>query len=115
MRLIEFTPESISDLQNLREYLELNFDENLANKIVRKVVDAIESLQISPKAGSDLLAKYGIVSDYLCLITNHNYVFYRLEEDSIKIIRALNEKQDFLNILFGIKTTSQETEDYWDE
>lgn len=44
-----------------------------------------------------------------------NYTFYRIEADKIKIVRILNEKQDFMNILFGIRTTSQETDDYWDE
>lgn len=54
-------------------------------------------------------------TDYHYLIVKPNYIFYRIEGNIVRIIRILNEKQDFLQILFGISSISQEGEDYWEE
>lgn len=37
-------------------------------------------------------------------------MFYRIEEEEISIIRILNEKQDYMRVLFGISEV--EDEDY---
>ena len=39
--------------------------------------------------------------------------FYRIEGDTVRVIRILNEKQDFFQILFGISSISEEGRDYW--
>ena len=44
-----------------------------------------------------------------------NYVFYKVKPESIYVVNIYNEREDFMMDLFGIKTTTQETEDYWDE
>ncbi len=41
-----------------------------------------------------------------------NYVFYRVEPDCIYVVNIYNEREDFMMDLFGIKTTSKETEDF---
>lgn len=37
-------------------------------------------------------------------------MFYRVEEDRICVIRVLNEKQDYMRILFGISEISETEE-----
>ena len=49
------------------------------------------------------------------LYVQHNYVFYPIKADAIKITGIYNEKWDFMWKLFGIKTTTGETEDYREE
>ena len=39
----------------------------------------------------------------------------RIEEKSVRVIRVLNEKRDFLYVFFGIRMSSEESEDYWGE
>jgi hypothetical protein len=39
-----------------------------------------------------------------------NYVFYRVEDDVVKIIRVLDARRDFLSILFGKKQNNNEEE-----
>lgn len=63
----------------------------------------------TPKALDDLIE---YPTDYYYLLIKSNYVFYRIEGDTVKIIRVLNEKQDFLQILFGISSIFEE-ENYW--
>lgn len=37
--------------------------------------------------------------------TRQNHIFYRIEKDMILVIRILNENQDYMRNLFGIKDT----------
>ena len=68
-----------------------------------------------PDSGSrDMFRKYGIETDYVYLVTHKNYAFYRIEENSVKIIRILDIRRDVIYTLFGIKTVDDYNE-YWDE
>ncbi len=115
MKQLDLSPEAIIDLQETKAYIALEHGENFAKKIVGKIMDSIGNLLIFSNSGISMFTRYGITCDYLYIVSNHNYVFYRKEGEFIRIIRVLNEKQDFMYTLFGIKTTTQETEDYWEE
>ena len=52
-------------------------------------------------------------TDYHYLVVKPNYIFYRIDDDIVRIIRILNDKQDFLQILFGISSVSEDGEKYW--
>lgn len=80
-----YTPKALDDLQGIKTYIAKQFGENLIE----------------------------YPTDYRYLVVRPNYVFYRIEKDMVKIIRILNEKQDFLQILFGISSISDEGEEYW--
>ena len=58
---------------------------------------------------------FDVVSDYRYIFVSKNYVFYRIEEKYIRIIKLYHEKEDFMWQLFGVDTTPQETIDYWNE
>ena len=51
-------------------------------RVLGSVYDDIEKLAVFPEMGVDILAKYGIISDYLCLITHKNCVFYRIDGET---------------------------------
>jgi plasmid stabilization system protein ParE len=44
-----------------------------------------------------------VSTDYRYLFTEKNYVFYYLEADKIRVVRILNEQQDYMMQLFGIR------------
>jgi toxin ParE1/3/4 len=50
----------------------------------------------------------GYPTDYYYLIVKPHSIFYRLEDDIVRIICILNKKQDFLQVLFGFSNTSEE-------
>ena len=112
---IDITPKAHEDLERLYGYLSAEFGETRAKEIISSIYDDLESLANFPNLGTDIISKYGIHTSYLCLITNKNYAFYRIENDTIKIIRVLDQRQDFMQILFGVKTTSPDTDKYWNE
>lgn len=51
---------------------------------------------------------YDVPTEYRYLFSEKNYVFYHLEFDKVRIVRVLNEQQDFMQQLFGIGSDSDE-------
>lgn len=108
-----YTPKALEDLQKIRSYVAKQFDKSTAKSSVQAIVSAARSLEQFPEEGPCLDKLIGSPTDYHYLVVKPNYFFYRVEDDMIKIIRILNEKQDFMQILFGIKSICEEEEKYW--
>lgn len=83
----------------------------------------MKKLQYSPNAleklheiKQDITVRYGAEkTKSVILYVQHNYAFYRIEGDVVRITDIYNEREDFMWKLFGIQTTTQESEDYWCE
>ena len=43
----------------------------------------------------------GVPTKYRYIFSEKNYIFYYLEADKIRIVRVLNELQDYMEQLFG--------------
>lgn len=110
-----YAPKALDDLQGVKAYVTRQFGSGKARACVREITSAVRQLETFPETGPCLEDLIEYPADYRYLVIKPNYVFYRIESDIIRIIRILNEKQDFLQILFGISSISQEGEDYWDE
>ncbi|MCD8131270.1 MAG: type II toxin-antitoxin system RelE/ParE family toxin [Lachnospiraceae bacterium] len=115
MKKLDMSPEALMDLQSRKAWLAGEFGEKISESIIGQIMDSIGNLLIFPDSGVSLYARYGIECDYFYIVSKKNYIFFRQEEESIKIIRVLDERQDFMDTLFHIRTTTQETEDYWGE
>lgn len=113
--MIEITPLAHNDIEKTKIYLLEEFGKSTAQRIIGAIYDDLDKLAVFPQIGVDIFARYGIKTDYLCLITHKNYAFYRIEGDIVRVIRVLDERCDFMKILFGLTTTATETEEYWDE
>ena len=98
-----YTPKARNDLLQIKESnIEKFDDENLAKKILRKMTETVRQLITFPYLGQELSGITGIYTDYRCLFCEKNYVFYRIEADRVCVIRVLNERQDYMRILFGV-------------
>lgn len=115
MKILKYSPEAARDLENIKRMVADEFGESVAVKTMKRIGKGIRTLEITENAGLDLFRKYGIICDYRVLIVVKNYVIYRVEEEFVRIIRIVNEKQDFMHVLFGIETPSGDPEGYWDE
>lgn len=103
-----YTPRARNDLANIKESVIEKFaDENLAIEVLKKITKTVRHLIVFPYLGQELSEITGIYTEYRCLFCEKNYVFYRVEEDRICIIRVLNEKQDYMRILFGVSETEE--------
>ena len=68
-------------------------------------------LENFPDEGPSLEGLIMVSTDYRYLYIRPNYLFYRVEGNCVKIVRILNEQQDFLQILFGIATVADDNLD----
>ena len=114
MPKLKYAPKALEDLQVIKRYVTDQFGEERAEAGVRAILSTIKQLEVFPDEGLDLGNIIEYPTDYRYLVVKPNYVFYRVENEIVKIIRILNEKQDFLQILFGISSISEEGEQYWD-
>ena len=114
MPKLKYAPKALEDLQEIKRYVTDQFGEERAEACVRDILSTIKQLEMFPDEGLDLGNMIEYPTDYRYLVVKPNYVFYRVENEIVKIIRILNEKQDFMQILFGISSISEEGEQYWD-
>ena len=100
---VYFSPEALTDLQQVKESVIEKFNEvELANQILRTIMKSAKNLQIFPGMGTEVRISASDSMGYRYLFVKKNYVFYRIEQDTIRIVRVLNEKQDYMRILYGI-------------
>ena len=114
MRKIDLSPEAYNDLEGIKERLNTEFGEVTEKKILKSIVKDMKRLEKYPETDIKFFERFGIVTDYKCIYSNKNYVFYRIEDEYIRIIRIIDVRRDFMYILFGIHMISDEGEDYWE-
>jgi plasmid stabilization system protein ParE len=54
MLKIEYSPQSLDDLQHLRAYVSTNWGDNVSKKILTKVTSDIRRLELYPMSGVNL-------------------------------------------------------------
>ena len=115
MKKISLSPEALNDLEILKKYMSDNFGVTKAKEVLGAIVSDLKNLSIYENSGSqDMFKKFNIETDYAYLVSHKNYIFYRVEEDSVRIIRILDTRRDVIYTLFGIKIVNDNNE-YWDD
>ena len=114
MPKLKYTPKAVDDLQGIKAYIVRQFGAGKAKGILSEITSTVRQLELFPEEGSCVEELIDYPTDYRYLVVKPNYIFYRNEGDTVRIIRILNEKQDFLQTLFGISSISEEGEKYWD-
>ncbi len=110
-----YAPKALDDLQGIKTYVSKQFGRDKAKACIQEITTIARQLERFPEEGSCLEDLMDCSTDYHYLFVKPNYIFYRIEDDMVKIIRILNEKQDFLHILFGMSSISKENEEYWED
>lgn len=86
----------------MKTYVAKQFGDEKAKACIREITLAVRQLETFPKAGSCLEEIIEYPTDYHYLIVKPNYIFYRIEGNIVRIIRILNEKQDFCRYFLGL-------------
>ena len=115
MKKILYSPNAIEKLQKIKWNIRVKYGVQISNRITKNILSAIKELRIYENKGSSVARMTEIPCEYRMIFTEHNYVFYKIEKMSILIIDIYNEREDVMWQLFGIKTTSDEIQDYWNE
>lgn len=101
MYAIQFSPLAKEDLIKIKAYLVEEFDSVIASEKVTRLLKSIKKFESFPLMGRPLMNIIDIPTDYLYFVTERNYVFYRLEQQTVKIIRIIDTRQNYISILFG--------------
>ena len=115
MKKILYSPDAVEKLQEIKQDIRIKYGKQKANKIIKNLLKAIGGLRIYENKGPSVEDLTGVICDYRIIFTEHNYVFYKIDKSEFLIVDMYNEKEDFMWKLFGIKTRTKETEDYWNE
>ncbi len=102
MKKLVYSPQYRRKLSEIRKYLDLRFGIDIRKKVLRTITDRLHQLQEYEESGISMRELYGINSDYYYIFVAHNYVFYRITEDSNRILNIYNEREDFMLDLFGV-------------
>lgn len=115
MKKIVYSKVVRTKLKELKQNLIERFGEKTAVDTVTKIMKDIHLLADNSELGVDISELYVIDTKYRYLFSCHNYLIYRVEDSSVVIVNMFNEKEDFMQKLFGISGRSQESIDYWGE
>ena len=115
MKEIEYSLIVRNKLKDLRKKLTQKYGTDISKKSIKKITDSVRSLEIFGLKGMKVSDAYDVECDYRYFYTNHQYIFYRIEEKKIIIVEMFDEREDFMWKLFQIDTTSQETYLFWKE
>ncbi len=95
---IRINPVATSDLQEIKSYIaEDNID--AATKVVKEIIEKIESLAKFPEIGTMLMYKIRLKSKYRYAICGQYLIFYIYEDNTVSIQRILHGKRDYMTLL----------------
>jgi len=97
---IQFTPLAKDDLIRIKVYLEGEFDVKIATEKIKQLLKSIKRFELYPLMGRPLMNIIDLPTDYMYFVLEKNYVFYRLEHETVKIIRIIDTRQNYIDILF---------------
>ena len=102
-------------LTKLRKTLHDRFGEDVSRNALADITDAMADLGRFPEKGIDISKMYELETDYYYLFFRHNYIIYRFDEKTVTVLQMFDEREDYMNTLFGISGRTQESIDYWGE
>ena len=104
MKQLQYSPDAIEKLQQIRQDITARYGAQKAKAVIREMTKSFRDLQQFENKGPSVENLIGIPCDYRMLYVQHNYAFYRVENDVIRITDIFHEKEDFMWKLFGVKT-----------
>ena len=108
MAEIQFSPEAISDLQEIKVYItEELCNEQAAVNTIANITKQIRILADFPESGALLTSIIGFETDYRFLVCGNYTAFYRTENGLVYIVRVLYGRRNFIQILFGTPQDEQ--------
>lgn len=98
---LRYTPEAISDLQEIKRYISKELhNPTAATRITKMILDQCASLKRFPQSGVEISAMTGYETDLRILVCENYIALYRVDIEVVSVARIINAKQDYMRILF---------------
>ena len=97
-----YTPIARQGLHEIEDYIKNELaNPQAAKNTVQRVLKGCSNLKANPKLGLDLALKIGQKTDLRYLIISNHIAVYRIEKNTIKVIRIRDGRTDYINYLFS--------------
>ena len=98
---LEYSKEAINDLSEIRDYISgVLKNRTAAKRIVSMILSGCRALKQDPLSGFRLDSKIDAETDLRVLVCENWLAFYNVSPDAIVIVRVLDGRSDYINILF---------------
>ena len=102
MAEIKFSPEAILDLQQTKAHIADELcSERAAINTVANIMKKIRMLADFPECGASLSSIVDFETEYRFLVCGNYIAFYRIEKNTVYIVRILYGRRNYMQILFG--------------
>ena len=101
MKKLAYSPDYKEKIAKLRRYLDFHFGIEVRKNTLKKIDKRIHMLARFESMGISVRDFYGIDCDYHCIYVAKNYVFYRLDDETVYIVNMYNEREEFMQKMFG--------------
>ena len=108
---LEYTPEAIKDLLECKDYIGKNLhNPKAAARIIKRILDTCALLKQFPEMGVSVEAKTGFETSLRMLNCENQIAVYCVDtdNDTVSIARIINGRQDYMRLLFGEMTLTEE-------
>lgn len=103
--LWKIAPQAAADLLEIKNYIENELQNPIAaHNTISKIIETYENLTFSPNGGISVEKYVSFPTDYKFVLANNYSIFYRIEDEVIRIVRILYSRRDFIRVLFGEKS-----------
>ena len=106
---IYYSPEAKRDLDDIWEYIESELSNaTAARKVINRIMDDVGQLGLFPSLGAKLSSITDAETDFRYIVSENYMTFYRISQNDIYVDRILYGRRDYLRVLFGEMTESEE-------
>jgi plasmid stabilization system protein ParE len=112
---LKYSPDASDRLHELDKEITNSHGKPTAHKIISNITKTIRGLQDTPEKGVSVESLLGIPTPYRFLHVEHNYVFYKIENNTILVTAIYNERENFMWKMFRINLRTQDSIDFWGE
>ena len=101
---VKVSPQAAEDLLEIKGYIENELQNPIAaQNTVLKIVETYEDLANFPGIGITVERYVDFPTDYKFVLANNYSIFYRIEDEIVRVVRILYSRRDFIRILFENK------------
>lgn len=97
---VVLTRKAITDIKSIYDYVYEDSSQN-AEALKAEILKSIKYLEHFPNMGRSLAAKVGFKTEYRYLISDKYLIFYKLDNNLVKIYRVISSNMDYIKILFS--------------
>lgn len=101
--ILEYSSEAKQDLIQIKRYIKYTLNEiEIAEKLISKILNEINKLKIHPEIFPIIDDEFIRKLELRKLIVDNYIVFYRIQNNSIQIVRIIYAKRNYINLLSNI-------------